>query len=157
MACLAGELTDTVAPAPVPRSSAGQSWGSASYAPAPLLEIAALLLRRLLEFRPRCESMRVGQLALDRETQFQTDTRNGTDASVCGVAILPLCPQSLVDHHGFHVCQPRASSLVIVSATADMSSGPPDRNTRIRRRSPLTLRINSSPIAGTPRFSSAIW
>ena len=52
-------------------------------------------------------------------------------------------------------CQLRSSNLVTVSATAALSSER-IRNTRIRRQWPFTDKINSSPMAGTSRFSSVI-
>jgi hypothetical protein len=54
-----------------------------------------------------------------------------------------------------HARQPRVSSRVTVAATAAASNGR-SRNTRIHRHSLLTLRISSSPIVGTSRFSNVI-
>jgi hypothetical protein len=59
-------------------------------------------------------------------------------------------------HSVAHWLQPFVSSLVTVSATAALMGGPCRWNTRIRRRSLLTLRISSSPIVDRSRFSSVI-
>jgi hypothetical protein len=50
---------------------------------------------------------------------------------------------------------PRSRSLLIFSATALLTENLPGK-IRIRRQYPLTEKINSSPIAGTARFSSVI-